>query len=138
MNRLLPIAHLRFAASLLLCALAGCGGSKTDGAAPTISNLSIAPNDATVGTTTTFTGTLILSDPAGEESEIDATITLPGGQAQTLPPTPLQGATSLMSSPVEFVLAFAPPTAGSYQVSVFIKDSDGESSNTLTTTITAK
>ncbi len=43
-----------------------------------------------------------------------------------------------MTAAVEFIVAFSPPTAGSYQVSVFIKDADGTPSNTLTTTITAQ
>jgi hypothetical protein len=138
MTKLVPIKPLRFAVSLLLCALAGCGGSNAPGPPSTISDLSITPSSATVGTTTTFTGTLHLTDPSGDESEIDGTITPPGGQPQAFQPTMLQGALGQKSVPVEFIVAFSPPLAGSYQVSVYIKDADGQPSNTLTTTITAK
>jgi hypothetical protein len=137
MNDLLRIQPVRLATSLLLCALAGCT-AKTASGPTTISDLSISPATATVATQTTFTGTFELADPGGDETEIDATIALPGGQPMALPPTMLQGNTGATVSPVEFLLPFAPPSAGTYTVTVFIKNSDGTSSNTLTGTITAQ
>jgi hypothetical protein len=138
MNRLLPIEHLGLALCLSLGTLVGCGGSGGAVVPPTISDLVITPSTATVGTTTDFTGTLTLSDPEGDESTIDATITLPGGQSQTLPPSALQGVSGQKIAAVDVVLAFSPPTAGNYVVSVVVTDADGVASNALTATITAQ
>lgn len=136
MNQPSSLTHLRFAAPLVLCTLAACGGSS--GSPPTISDLMISTDAIEVGEENTLTGTLVLSDPAGEESEIDATITLPGGQSETLPPTSLQDADGQMNATVDFAIIVAPPAAGSYGLSVFVKDSDGKSSNALMTTLTAQ
>ncbi len=121
----------------LLTALAACGEGGSSVPAPTISDLYLAPSAVSVGELDTLTGTLLVTDVEGDASELDGTITLPGGQAQALPPTPLQGASGLMAATVTFTLDLTPPVAGTYQVSVVVKDAEGQSSNTLTTTLDA-
>lgn len=127
---------LSFASCSLLLVLTACGNSA--GTAPTISDLSLTPSEAPVGQQTTLTGKLLIDDPDGDEAEINVDFTLPGGQVQSLPSTPLQGVMGQMSAPVEFVLLLSPPTAGSYEVSVHCTDAAGNASNTLKTTIDAK
>jgi hypothetical protein len=136
MTETFRIQRFRFALPLLFSTLAACGGSS--GAAPTISNLSIKPSTVSVGTASTVTGTLVVSDGDLDETEIDATITLPNGQSQALPPTVLQGAATQTSAAIQFAMLIDPPTAGKYVVSITVKDMEGMPSNTEITTIIAQ
>jgi hypothetical protein len=134
MSETLRIQRFRFALPLLLCSLAACGSSTT----PTIANLSIKPPTASVGTANTLTGTLIVSDADGDETEIDATITPPGGQPQAIPSTFLQGPTGLTSASIKFTMILTPPAAGNYVVAITVKDMEGMPSNTEIATIVAQ
>ena len=120
---------------VLLAALSGCGSSGASEPAPVISDLSLTPTSVSAGKAATLTGTLTASDAdaAVAVSSLDATITLPGGASQALPPTPLQAPPGL--AVVTFTLELTPPTAGSYEVAVFVTDTDGKTSNTLSATV---
>ena len=140
MHTTFPTGTLRFASPLILVALAACGGgsSTPSGPAPTISNFAITPATASVGKSNTLLGTLIVTDADADASEVDATIVLPTGQSQALPPTPLTGAAGNTAEVVQLAILLMPPVAGSYQVSVVVKDAEGLPSNTLTATIVAQ
>ena len=118
--------------TLLLCsclALAAC--TTDDNAAPTISNLTYAPNTMTVGVQTTISGSLDFSDPDGNLDQLAVEVTLPDQSKQMLPMTDLQNVGTMTEGTIAWALIVVPPSAGRYDMKIWITDVEGDPSNQL-------
>ena len=118
--------------ALLVCSclsLVACASD--DGTAPTISNLTFSPSSLPVGQQTTISGTLAFSDPDGDLDQLGVEITLPDQSVQALPLTDLQNVGTMTDGSIAWALIVAPPSAGSYKMSLWITDIDGHASNRL-------
>ena len=120
--------------------LLGCSSDDDSdkGAAPTISNLTLAPLDLETGKVTNLSGTVSISDADGDVTQVGVDAKLPDGRTQSLPSAPAQGANGVKEGQLALALAFGPPAAGAYELSLFVIDAKGNQSNRLTVTVTAK
>ncbi len=129
--------------ALLYVGAVACSSSNNgtkDGQAPTISNLVVTNQPATVpvGQTTAFNGSLAVSDADGDAQSIQVSATAPGGSTTSPAPSQLQGASGQTSFAVNWSFAATPPTAGTYTVSLTVIDSEGQTSNALSFTQVAQ
>jgi hypothetical protein len=123
--------------ALLLCALlAAC--TSDDSSAPTISNLTLSPSSLPVGQQTTVGGTITFSDPDGDLDQLGVEVTLPDQSKQTLPMTDVQNVGTMTEGTLSWALIIAPPSAGTYHMSLWITDADAHESNHLDATVTAQ
>jgi hypothetical protein len=120
-----------------LLSLAACG-SDDDGTAPAISNLAFTPTTLTAGLQTTLNGTLAFTDPDGDLADLGVELTLPDQSKQSLPMTPLQNVGTMTSGTIAWALIVTPPTAGTYQLELWIVDAEDHASNRLGGTITVQ
>ena len=122
--------------TLLLClALAAC--TSDDGTAPAIANLTFSPNALPVGQQTTINGNFTFTDPDGDLDQLGVELTLPDQSKQSLPMTDLQNVGTMTDGTIAWALIVAPPAAGTYHLSLWITDSDGNKSNHLEANATA-
>jgi hypothetical protein len=118
--------------TLLLCsclALAAC--TSDDSTAPKISSLTFSPSSLPVGQQSTISGTLAFTDPDGDLDQLGVEITLPDQSKQALPMTDLQNVGTMTEGTIGWALLIAPPAAGTYHMSLWITDVDGNASNHL-------
>ena len=116
---------------LLLClALAACA-SDDDTAAPTISNLTASPSSLPVGQQTTVSGTVMFSDPDGDLDQLGVEVTLPDQSKQALPMTDLQNVGTMTEGTIAWALIVVPPSAGRYDMKIWVTDAEGDPSNQL-------
>lgn len=115
---------------LLLClALTACASD--DSTAPTISNLTFSPSSLPVGQQTTVSGNFGFTDPDGDLDQLGVEVTLPDQSKQSLPMTDLQQVGTMTDGTIAWALIIAPPSAGTYHLSLWITDGDGNTSNHL-------
>ena len=124
--------------AILLSALLFTACTSDDSTAPAISDLTFSPSSLPVGQQTTISGTLKFSDPDGDLDQLGAEITLPDQSKQTLPMTDLQNVGSMTDGTIGWALIIAPPAAGTYHMSMWLTDGDGNKSNHLDASATAQ
>jgi hypothetical protein len=117
-------------------ALAAC--TSDDSAAPTISDMTYSPMSMTVGVQTTISGTIKFTDPDGDLDQLAVEITLPDQSKSMVPMSDLQNVGSMTSGTIAWALIAVPPTAGTYRMSLWITDADGNLSNKLEGSATAQ
>lgn len=123
--------------ALLLCTtLAACASDDTT--APTISNLTFSPASLPVGQQTTVSGTVAFTDPDGDLDQLGVEVTLPDQTKQTLPMTDVQNVGTMTEGTLSWALIIAPPSAGTYRISIWITDADKHESNHLDATAAAQ
>jgi hypothetical protein len=121
---------MRTAILLASClALAAC--TSDDSTGPTISNLTMSPTSFTVGMQTTINGSVKFTDPDGDLDQLAVEVTLPNQTKQMLPMTDLQNVGTMTDGTIAWALIFVPPSAGTYQMSLWVTDADGHLSNKL-------
>jgi len=126
------------AAGLFVIGCSSENGGGDTGSAPTITDLSLSPGEVEAGKATALSGTVGIDDSDGDVAQIGVEVTLPNGTKQSLPKAPAQAAGGVKEGQLALAMAFGPPSAGAYELTVFVVDSKGHESNRLTTTINAK
>jgi hypothetical protein len=91
----------------------------------------------TVGSPTTITGTFTFTDPDGDLHQLAAEITKPDQSKTMLPMTNVQNVGSMTEGTLGWQLAVIPPAAGTYNLSLWVTDHDGNVSNHLEASATA-
>lgn len=123
--------------AILLVLLASCGGGGDGGGGtslspPSISNFSHSPTAAYVSVTpVTFTGEFSFSDPDGNLSTATLAINDAGGTTVSSTSTSIEGVAGLTSGQITGSVDFSLPIAGDYTLRIFVTDSTGLDSNTL-------
>jgi hypothetical protein len=125
----------RLALLALLLALACTDG---DGAAPTVSALTIAPTEIAVGATTTVSGTFAFADADGDVTNLAVSITPPGGALVPGPVTPVAAAAGVTAGTINWSVVLAPPAAGDYVLTLGVIDDADHASNALEGIVTAR
>jgi len=123
---------------LLLAVLVGCGGGGGDGAAPTITDLALAPQSVPVAVQSTITGTMTFDDVDGDVEQIAVAVTTPGGARQEVPPAPIQTTGEPEHGVVQWALLLSPPAAGTYTLELWVIDGSDNASNHLTSDVIAQ
>ena len=113
--------------SLLAMSAIGCGGAANQ--PPVIQNLTYGPDKIALGKQTTISGNFTFTDDSGVLKELDASLQLPSGEVQAVPPTPIQGAPAQKSGTVTFSVTVAPLLAGRFRLDVWVVDGVGESNH---------
>jgi hypothetical protein len=116
-------------------ALAACTDDPT---APTISNMTYSPTSLPVGVQTTITGNVKFTDPDGDLDQLAVEITLPNQSKQMLPMVDLQSVGSMTDGSFAWAMIVVPPTAGTYDMSLWVVDASGLESNKLEGSATAQ
>lgn len=119
----------------LFAAFVACGDQIEAGTAPTISNLTYNPTQATIGEATTYTGTLDFSDPDGDLAQVAVSILQPDGAALAVPPVDVQGASGIGAGTVGWAFIMVAAQVGDHTFDVWTTDEAGNASNRLTGTI---
>lgn len=108
-----------------------------DSSAPEISDLTATPSSMTVGQQVTVSGTLVFEDPDGDLAQLGGELTLPDGRVQPLQMTDLLGVGDMKSGTLGWRMTVVPPSAGTYTLTLWLTDGDGNESNRLAATATA-
>ena len=129
--------------AILLCSclsFAACASatSGNEGTAPTISNLRFAPSSLPIGEQTTVTVNVVFNDPEGDLDQLGVEITLPDHSKHTPPMRDLQNVGTMTDGWITWALIITPPGPGICQLSVWITDVDGNTSNRLDASATAQ
>ncbi len=111
------LLSLLFACGLFLC--------DSSGEPPVLSDLTLSPSDIAVGTPTTVRASLRYGDPDGDILEVLFAIQGPGADVtQTLPITGDRGTAGQLQVDLQLTL----PAAGMYEVTLRIRDANGNTS----------
>ena len=121
----------------LFATLVGCGDQIEPSTAPTISNLTYSPAEATIGESTTYTGTLDFSDPDGDLAQVAISILQPNGASLTVPPVDVQGASGIAAGTIGWAFIMVAAVEGDHTFEVWTTDDAGNASNKLSGTINA-
>jgi hypothetical protein len=124
-----------FAIASALALVSACAAD--DSASPTISDLTASPSSMKVGQQVTVSGTLVFEDADGNLDQLGAEITMPDGTVRPLAMTDLLGVGDMTNGTLGWQMFVVPPTAGTYKLSLWLTDHDGNESNRLETTATA-
>ena len=124
----LSLALALVTSSLLLTQMSCGSTTATPSTAPTISNLSFSPSSASQnqgGGAVTFTGTINFIDPEGDIQTIY--LSTSGGTVSAT----LTGVSGATTGTVYVTTAKSTTTKGTYPFSIYVKDSRGNQSNSL-------
>ena len=113
----------------ILCSCGGEGGSSSINSTPSISNLTFSPTSALQGEgngSITVTGSITFTDAGGDLTTLH--LTNPLGQSVTQPISGIGGA---KSGTIQGQVTVSTQNAGHYTFEVYVSDSLGLSSNTL-------
>lgn len=133
----------RLLCSSLACLLtAACGGddegSPAASGSPTISNLALTPTTIVAAQQADLQGSVDFADPEGDVATMRIEIRNPAGAAAPLVEGPLQGTQGVQQGAAQFTLQLLVPSAGAYPLEVWVRDSEGNDSNRLATSLTAQ
>jgi hypothetical protein len=115
-----------YAAALCGLVLAGCSDDP-----PTIRMIQYSPNAALVGVMSTINGQVSFTDPDGDISQSQVTLTDPTGASVTSSMTPITDVNQGPIGMVPFSIDFTPGIAGNWTFNFWIIDLQGRSSNVL-------
>jgi hypothetical protein len=120
---------------LALClSFAACA---TDSTSPTISDLTSTTSTMTVGQQTTVAGTLRFDDPDGDLALLAGEIRMPDATTHALQSTDARGVGSLSTGTLGWQMLVIPPMAGTYTLTLWLTDEEGNESNHVETTAIA-
>jgi hypothetical protein len=130
-------ARSTLSTALAALALSACDDAP-DGAAPSISELSYAPDEAPVASPFQVTGQLDFTDPDGDLVAIVFQITAPDGTPSAPSRSKLSGTDGLTAASLQITFTAIAPAAGDYGFEVWLEDAAGHTSNRLTGLVTAR
>lgn len=125
------------ATALAALALSACDDGP-EGTAPSISELSYAPDQAPVASPFQVTGQLDFTDPDGDLAAIVFQITAPDGTLSAPSRSKLSGTDGLTAASLQITFTAIAPTAGDYDFEVWLEDAAGHTSNRLAGHVTAR
>lgn len=122
--------------AVALTALAACGGDDAGddtpvGTPPTIEGLTFDPAQVPPAQQSVITGRFTFHDADSDADRFAAAITTPDGTRQEVAPSKAPGTSGQTSGQVGFLVAVAPPVAGTYTLELWMIDEAGNESNHL-------
>jgi hypothetical protein len=118
----------------LFLSLAACA---TDSTSPTISDLTSSTSTMTVGQQATVGGTLTFEDPDGDLAQLAGEIRMPDDTIHAIPNADVRGVGSLTTGTLGWQMFVVPPMAGTYTLTLWVIDEEGNESNRVETTASA-
>lgn len=131
-----PTSRSSALAALLACA--ACTGDEPAGTPPAIAQLAVTPAQVTAGQAVPITGSFTFTDEDGDITQLGAALIAPSSARQEAPLLDVTGQTMAPAGALTFQLVVAPPSAGSYQLEVWLLDDAGHTSNRLTAGLDAQ
>ncbi len=123
---------------LLAVSVASCGngGGSAGSGTPSISGLSFSPTSVpkSAGGSATVTGSIQFTDSGGDIASLNLTVLDSSGRQIAATSNPIQGAAGGTSGQIQGVFQVSTSTAGIFTFNVWIVDSAGARSNTLSAT----
>lgn len=120
---------------LTLATLLACDPDDA-GTAPVLGDAQVASTTITVGTSNTIEGQASFTDEDADVDTLELTIVTPSGERSTMD-VEVADAAGKSAGTVTFVIAIAPPAAGSYGLELVLIDAEGNASNAEKVTLTA-
>jgi hypothetical protein len=120
-------------------AVVGCSSDPMGplGPLPQISNLASKPQALSVNSNTTISGQFDFYAPGGDLVYAFVQVTDPSGQVEPLTRIDATGSFGELAGTLGFTVSVHPDVPGVYRVSVWVKDSQGQNSNSLTAELPA-
>ncbi len=134
--------HFWFLCALLpLSFLLGCDDDESvdPGTAPVLSNLMLETDlMGTVGEDLTTRGSVTVADPDGDVRKLRATVNLPNGNSQDLPPSIVPASADTVTFSIQLLMVLRPPEAGTYRMDVRVDDAMGNLSEPVSFEVVAQ
>jgi len=122
---------------LALCVAVGCEDAEDAGTPPSLDALELDATDVVAGSPSTLRGTLDFTDPDGDVTEAELTLSEPSGARSTVA-TPIVGVDGRTEATVTLQVTVLAPTAGTYEVTAVLLDAQGNVSESASASFDAE
>jgi hypothetical protein len=130
--------RVRWLSTFGLVVVAACGHENDLPPVPSVSDLVLENPSVAVGGPVQVKGSMSYLDGDADLTSLYVKVTTPGGQTQTVGPSPATGVENRRAGTLAFAFTLSAEVVGDYQLELWVVDEAGNESNHLSATVTAQ